>query len=78
VVPSCSRAPCTSTASSPAGSIPLARSSPSELRARGHAKFLEKDYKACFDAYLAAERLDVETPREAKAEADACYDALQK
>jgi hypothetical protein len=49
-----------------------------ELRARGHAKFLEKDYKACFDAYLAAERLDVETPREAKAEADACYGALQK
>jgi hypothetical protein len=49
------------------------------LRALGHGKAIEKDYRACWDAYFAAERLDpAGTSPEANAEATWCKRELDK
>jgi DNA-directed RNA polymerase specialized sigma24 family protein len=57
---------------------PEQRKTIDELRTLAHAKALEKDWKACFEAYLAAERLDDQTPKAAKDEADMCKGELDK
>jgi DNA-directed RNA polymerase specialized sigma24 family protein len=49
-----------------------------ELRARGHAAALKKDWKLCWEAYFEAEHLDKDTPQAALDEATRCKEELDK
>jgi hypothetical protein len=49
-----------------------------DLRALGHAKAQEKDWKTCWTAYFAAENIDAVTPQAAVDEATMCKQQLDK